>query len=115
MRTSCLPHTQLLKMEKMADYSLSLYFSLSLSFFRACLLLADRLWLTDMQQVQKLQEKVYLALQHSLNRSGASEEKLTKVALGFLFSLSFSSLRNICRMSVKIIITQLDAVMQQLI
>ncbi|XP_012677255.1 RAR-related orphan receptor C a [Clupea harengus] len=48
-------------------------------FSAAVLLSPDRLWLTDTQQVQKLQEKVYLALQHSLHRSGASEEKLTKM------------------------------------
>ncbi|KAL2090049.1 hypothetical protein ACEWY4_014737 [Coilia grayii] len=48
-------------------------------FSAAVLLSPDRLWLTDMQQVQKLQEKVYLALQHSLHRSGASDEKLTKM------------------------------------
>lgn len=40
---------------------------------------ADRPWLTEGQKVQKLQEKVYLALQHSLNKSAASEEKLDKV------------------------------------
>uniref|UniRef100_A0A672I525 RAR-related orphan receptor C b n=1 Tax=Salarias fasciatus TaxID=181472 RepID=A0A672I525_SALFA len=41
--------------------------------------LADRPWLTEGQKVQKLQEKVYLALQHSLHKSGASDEKLDKV------------------------------------
>lgn len=51
-----------------------------MALFSAVVLLSpDRLWLTDMQQVQKLQDKVYLALQHSLNRSGASEEKLKKI------------------------------------
>lgn len=39
----------------------------------------DRPWLTEGQKVQKLQEKVYLALQHSLHKSGASDEKLDKV------------------------------------
>ncbi|XP_041912736.1 RAR-related orphan receptor C a [Alosa sapidissima] len=48
-------------------------------FSAAVLLSPDRLWLTDTQQVQKLQEKVYQALQHSLHRSGASEEKLSKM------------------------------------
>ncbi|XP_030639664.1 RAR-related orphan receptor C a [Chanos chanos] len=48
-------------------------------FSAAVLLSPDRPWLTDTQQVQKLQEKVYLALQHCLHRSGASEEKLTKM------------------------------------
>lgn len=41
--------------------------------------LSDRLWLTDVQKVQKLQEKVYVALQHCLQKEGASEEKLAKV------------------------------------
>jgi len=40
---------------------------------------ADRPWLTEGQKVQKLQEKVYLALQHSLQKSGVSDEKLDKV------------------------------------
>lgn len=41
--------------------------------------LVDRPWLTEGLKVQKLQEKVYLALQHSLHKSGASDEKLDKV------------------------------------
>lgn len=45
----------------------------------------DRPWLTDSQQVQRLQEKVYLALQRCLNRGGTSEEKLTKVPFTALF------------------------------
>lgn len=45
---------------------------------------ADRPWLTEGQKVQKLQEKVYLALQHSLNKSTASEEKLDKVGASVL-------------------------------
>ncbi|MBN3298679.1 RORB protein, partial [Amia calva] len=48
-------------------------------FSTAVLLSPDRPWLTDTQKVQKLQERVYLALQHSLHRSGASEEKLAKM------------------------------------
>jgi len=39
----------------------------------------DRPWLTDAQKVQKLQEKVYVALQYCLHKSGAPEEKLAKV------------------------------------
>lgn len=39
----------------------------------------DRPWLTDAQKVKKLQEKVYVALQHWLHKSGANEEKLSKV------------------------------------
>ncbi|XP_061878159.1 RAR-related orphan receptor C b [Entelurus aequoreus] len=47
-------------------------------FSAAVLLSPDRPWLTEGQKVQKLQEKVYLALQHSLHQSG-SEEKLDKM------------------------------------
>ncbi|RXM92577.1 Nuclear receptor ROR-beta [Acipenser ruthenus] len=42
------------------------------------LLKADRPWLTDTQKVQRLQERVYLALQSCLQRSPTSKEKLTK-------------------------------------
>ncbi|KAJ8374452.1 hypothetical protein SKAU_G00050320 [Synaphobranchus kaupii] len=48
-------------------------------FSAAVLLSPDRPWLTDTQQVQKLQERVYVALQHCLHRSGATEEKLAKM------------------------------------
>ncbi|KAG5847802.1 hypothetical protein ANANG_G00130070 [Anguilla anguilla] len=47
-------------------------------FSAAVLLSPDRLWLTDSLKVQRLQEKVYLALQHCLHRSCASEAKLAK-------------------------------------
>uniref|UniRef100_A0A3Q2YH36 RAR-related orphan receptor C b n=1 Tax=Hippocampus comes TaxID=109280 RepID=A0A3Q2YH36_HIPCM len=47
-------------------------------FSAAVLLSPDRPWLMDGQKVQKLQEQVYLALQHSLLKS-ASEEKLDKM------------------------------------
>uniref|UniRef100_A0A8C7LPD5 RAR-related orphan receptor C a n=1 Tax=Oncorhynchus mykiss TaxID=8022 RepID=A0A8C7LPD5_ONCMY len=51
-----------------------------MALFSASVLLSpDRPWLTDRQQVQKLQEKVYLALQHCLHRGGSSEEKLAKM------------------------------------
>ncbi|XP_062336834.1 nuclear receptor ROR-beta-like [Osmerus eperlanus] len=45
-------------------------------FSAAVLLSPDRTWLTDGQKVQKLQEKAYLALQHSLHMSGADDKKL---------------------------------------
>uniref|UniRef100_A0A665X046 RAR-related orphan receptor C b n=1 Tax=Echeneis naucrates TaxID=173247 RepID=A0A665X046_ECHNA len=48
-------------------------------FSAAVLLSPERPWLTEGQKVQKLQEKVYLALQHSLHKSGASDEKLDKM------------------------------------
>ncbi|KAM6963267.1 RAR-related orphan receptor C a [Aplochiton taeniatus] len=48
-------------------------------FSAAVLLSPDRPWLTDTQKVQKLQEKVYVALQQCLHRHGSSEEKLAKM------------------------------------
>ncbi|XP_056894462.1 RAR-related orphan receptor C a [Takifugu flavidus] len=48
-------------------------------FSAAVLLSPDRPWLTDVQKVQKLQEKVYVALQRCLQRDGGSEEKLTRM------------------------------------
>ncbi|MGH0186252.1 UNVERIFIED_CONTAM: hypothetical protein FKN15_020666 [Acipenser sinensis] len=47
-------------------------------FSAAVLLSPDRPWLTDTQKVQRLQERVYLALQSCLQRSPTSKEKLTK-------------------------------------
>ncbi|KAL0966401.1 hypothetical protein UPYG_G00294900 [Umbra pygmaea] len=48
-------------------------------FSAAVLLTPHRPWLSDSQKVLKLQEKVYLALQHSLHMSGAADEKLDKM------------------------------------
>lgn len=45
----------------------------------SCHLFLDRPWLTDVQKIQKLQEKVYVALQRCLQKEGASDEKLAKV------------------------------------
>uniref|UniRef100_A0A673H406 Nuclear receptor ROR-beta-like n=1 Tax=Sinocyclocheilus rhinocerous TaxID=307959 RepID=A0A673H406_9TELE len=51
-----------------------------MALFTATVLLSpDRPWLTDAQKVQKLQEKVYAALQHCLHKIGAPEEKLAKM------------------------------------
>ncbi|KAI7809802.1 RORgamma2, partial [Triplophysa rosa] len=51
-----------------------------MALFSAAVLLApDRPWLTESQQVQKLQEKVYMALQHCLHMNGATTEKLDKM------------------------------------
>lgn len=51
-----------------------------MALFTATVLLSpDRPWLTDAQKVQKLQEKVYVALQHYLHKSGVHEEKLAKM------------------------------------
>uniref|UniRef100_A0A3B4BH48 Uncharacterized protein n=1 Tax=Periophthalmus magnuspinnatus TaxID=409849 RepID=A0A3B4BH48_9GOBI len=48
-------------------------------FSAAVLLSPDRLWLTDVHKIQKMQEKVYLALQRCLQEDGASEGKLAKM------------------------------------
>lgn len=48
-------------------------------FSAAVLLSPERPWLTDSQKVRKLQEKLFLALQHSLHMSGAADEKLDQV------------------------------------
>ncbi|KAG7513571.1 nuclear receptor ROR-beta-like [Solea senegalensis] len=48
-------------------------------FSAAVLLSPDRPWLTDVQKVQKLQDKVYVALQRCLQKEGAPEEKLAKM------------------------------------
>ncbi|XP_072560451.1 nuclear receptor ROR-beta-like [Paramormyrops kingsleyae] len=48
-------------------------------FTAAILLSPDRPWLTDILQIQRLQERVYIALQYSLHQSGATEEKLAKM------------------------------------
>ncbi|XP_026160818.1 RAR-related orphan receptor C a [Mastacembelus armatus] len=48
-------------------------------FSAAVLLSPDRPWLTDVQKIHKLQEKVYVALQRYLQKGGGSEEKLAKM------------------------------------
>uniref|UniRef100_A0A8C8A6I7 RAR-related orphan receptor C b n=1 Tax=Oryzias sinensis TaxID=183150 RepID=A0A8C8A6I7_9TELE len=63
-------------------------------FSAAVLLSPDRLWLTEGQKVQKLQEKVYLALQHSVQKSGASEEKLDKMMS------KLPTMKSICKLHV---------------
>uniref|UniRef100_A0A8C6MD60 RAR-related orphan receptor C a n=1 Tax=Nothobranchius furzeri TaxID=105023 RepID=A0A8C6MD60_NOTFU len=51
-----------------------------MALFSATVLLSpDRPWLTDVQKIQKLQEKVYVSLQRCLQKEGASEEKLAKM------------------------------------
>ncbi|KAF5892685.1 nuclear receptor ROR-beta-like, partial [Clarias magur] len=47
-------------------------------FSAAVLFSPDRPWISDRQQVQRLQGKVYQALQRCLNREGANEHKLNK-------------------------------------
>uniref|UniRef100_A0A3P9L838 Nuclear receptor ROR-beta-like n=1 Tax=Oryzias latipes TaxID=8090 RepID=A0A3P9L838_ORYLA len=63
-------------------------------FSAAVLLSPDRLWLTEGQKVQKLQEKVYLALQHSVQKSGASEEKLDKMMS------KLPTMKSICKLHI---------------
>ncbi|KAG7524639.1 nuclear receptor ROR-beta-like [Solea senegalensis] len=63
-------------------------------FSAAVLLSPERHWLTEGQKVQKLQEKVYLALQHSLQKSGASDEKLDKMMS------KLPMMRSICNLHV---------------
>ncbi|RVE61771.1 hypothetical protein OJAV_G00173780 [Oryzias javanicus] len=63
-------------------------------FSAAVLLSPDRFWLSEGQKVQKLQEKVYLALQHSLQKSGASEEKLDKMMS------KLPTMKSICKLHI---------------
>uniref|UniRef100_A0A3B3DU93 RAR-related orphan receptor C b n=1 Tax=Oryzias melastigma TaxID=30732 RepID=A0A3B3DU93_ORYME len=63
-------------------------------FSAAVLLSPDRLWLSEGQKVQKLQEKVCLALQHSLQKSGASEEKLDKMMS------KLPTMKSICKLHI---------------
>uniref|UniRef100_A0AAQ5ZYQ0 RAR-related orphan receptor C a n=1 Tax=Amphiprion ocellaris TaxID=80972 RepID=A0AAQ5ZYQ0_AMPOC len=63
-------------------------------FSAAVLLSPDRPWLTDVQKIQKLQEKVYLALQRCLQKEGASEEKLAKMVS------KLPSMRSICNLHI---------------
>ncbi|TSQ01598.1 Nuclear receptor ROR-beta [Bagarius yarrelli] len=54
----------------------------------------DRPWLTESQQVHKLQEKVYLALQHSLHMAGGGQEKLDKMAS------KLPQMKSICKLHI---------------
>uniref|UniRef100_A0A8D0HET3 Nuclear receptor ROR-beta-like n=1 Tax=Sphenodon punctatus TaxID=8508 RepID=A0A8D0HET3_SPHPU len=45
----------------------------------AVLLSPDRPWLTEAKKVQKLQDKIYLALQHEIQKQHAGEDKLSKM------------------------------------
>ncbi|CAI5639296.1 unnamed protein product [Oreochromis niloticus] len=63
-------------------------------FSAAVLLSPDRPWLTDVQKIQKLQEKVYVALQRCLQREGASEEKLAKMVS------KLPTMRSICNLHI---------------
>lgn len=39
----------------------------------------DRPWLTESKKVQKLQDKIYVALQHEIQKKHSTEDKLSKV------------------------------------
>uniref|UniRef100_A0A8C5TVF2 Nuclear receptor domain-containing protein n=1 Tax=Malurus cyaneus samueli TaxID=2593467 RepID=A0A8C5TVF2_9PASS len=41
--------------------------------------LADRPWLTESKKVQKLQDKIYVALQHEIQKKHSAEDKLSKM------------------------------------
>lgn len=44
-----------------------------------CLCAADRPWLMEPRKVQKLQEKIYFALQHIMQKNHMDEDALAKV------------------------------------
>ncbi|NXH09806.1 RORB protein, partial [Bucco capensis] len=51
-----------------------------LALFTAAVLLSpDRPWLTESKKVQKLQDKIYLALQHEIQKKHSIEDKLSKM------------------------------------
>uniref|UniRef100_A0A3Q2NPQ6 RAR-related orphan receptor C a n=1 Tax=Fundulus heteroclitus TaxID=8078 RepID=A0A3Q2NPQ6_FUNHE len=63
-------------------------------FSAAVLLSPDRPWLTDVQKIHKLQEKVYVGLQRCLQKEGASEEKLAKMVS------KLPMMRSICNLHI---------------
>uniref|UniRef100_A0A672L3M5 Nuclear receptor ROR-beta-like n=1 Tax=Sinocyclocheilus grahami TaxID=75366 RepID=A0A672L3M5_SINGR len=66
-----------------------------MALFSAAVLLApDRPWLTESQQVQKLQEKVYVGLQHSLHMNRATTEKLDKMVV------KLPQMKSICNLHI---------------
>ncbi|NWH81690.1 RORB protein, partial [Piaya cayana] len=51
-----------------------------LALFTAAVLLSpDRPWLTESRKVQKLQDKIYVALQHEIQKKHSTEDKLSKM------------------------------------
>ncbi|XP_042335881.1 nuclear receptor ROR-beta-like [Sceloporus undulatus] len=48
-------------------------------FTAAVLLSPDRPWLSEPKKVQKLQDKIYLALQHEIQKKNANEDRLSKI------------------------------------
>ncbi|NXG79556.1 RORB protein, partial [Baryphthengus martii] len=51
-----------------------------LALFTAAILFSpDRPWLTESKKVQKLQDKIYMALQHEIQKKHSTEDKLSKM------------------------------------
>ncbi|NXV78893.1 RORB protein, partial [Atlantisia rogersi] len=51
-----------------------------LALFTAAVLLSpDRPWLMESKKVQKLQDKIYVALQHEIQKKHSTEDKLSKM------------------------------------
>uniref|UniRef100_A0A670KIS8 RAR related orphan receptor B n=1 Tax=Podarcis muralis TaxID=64176 RepID=A0A670KIS8_PODMU len=48
-------------------------------FTAAVLLSPDRPWLSESKKVQKLQDKIYLALQHEIQKKSGNEDRLSKI------------------------------------
>ncbi|XP_061457006.1 nuclear receptor ROR-beta-like isoform X2 [Rhineura floridana] len=48
-------------------------------FTAAVLLSPDRPWLSESKKVQKLQDKIYLALQHEIQKKNTNEDRLSKI------------------------------------
>ncbi|XP_034976213.1 nuclear receptor ROR-beta [Zootoca vivipara] len=48
-------------------------------FTAAVLLSPDRPWLSESKKVQKLQDKIYLALQHEIQKKNGNEDRLSKI------------------------------------
>ncbi|XP_032992504.1 nuclear receptor ROR-beta-like [Lacerta agilis] len=48
-------------------------------FTAAVLLSPDRPWLSEAKKVQKLQDKIYLALQHEIQKKNGNEDRLSKI------------------------------------
>uniref|UniRef100_A0A3Q2ZY60 RAR-related orphan receptor C a n=1 Tax=Kryptolebias marmoratus TaxID=37003 RepID=A0A3Q2ZY60_KRYMA len=63
-------------------------------FSAAVLLSPDRQWLTDVQKIRKLQDKVYMGLQRCLQKEGVSDEKLAKMVS------KLPAMRSICNLHI---------------
>uniref|UniRef100_A0A8B9TIN0 Nuclear receptor ROR-beta n=1 Tax=Anas platyrhynchos TaxID=8839 RepID=A0A8B9TIN0_ANAPL len=64
-----------------------------LALFTAAVLLSpDRPWLTESKKVQKLQDKIYVALQHEIQKKHSAEDKLSKVVVPTICNLHLDKL-----------------------